>query len=577
MSNPNNYITSEEEATIISYSNNSELMDNNNEIEKKKEENNTEINKENINKNNINKNNILNMKKDNKTNNNEKDKKQEKNLEKTPKTIYSKISENLINYFYKTGKYPINVCLENLINDNILENEPSLKINDKNKNDNSENQKIISRFLERNAHNKINRILPETSTKEKGVIKAKLSSVKKSNNNNYYDKKNFSPFKHFEEEVKKREEINKKIENERKRFIEEEKKLNQSKPYVSPNSKKLAKKKNNSNKTVYDRLFEKRKSKEFFEENKNNNNNNNNKRKISKKDISNCINKLYNEGVKKSKKRSESNIPLHMEKVSMFYSRDFTSYSSNIRTNTKKDIFSPKIIKDKNLSQNNKIIIINMIDKKIDDFIQKYNININNIDFYYFSFLCFGIGFVQFNHFVIKNILKPDNYFLYYKDYKNIENRMDELNDDNLSHPFTKNISLEILEKEQNLLIQSFKCILNNFQMKNEEKEKEIITENEKITLEQFKLFSYIILGIFLGMMNTKVNNQEKQISNYKTNSVFFKKKSLNKASSAKNICKEKEKEKEKEKNKNKNKNKKKNILQILILQFLQDQTYPQI
>ena len=150
MSNPNNYITSEEEATIISYSNNSELMDNNNEIEKKKEENNTEINKENINKNNINKNNILNMKKDNKTNNNEKDKKQEKNLEKTPKTIYSKISENLINYFYKTGKYPINVCLENLINDNILENEPILKINDKNKNDNSENQKIISRFLERN-------------------------------------------------------------------------------------------------------------------------------------------------------------------------------------------------------------------------------------------------------------------------------------------------------------------------------------------------------------------------------------------------------------------------------------------
>ena len=36
MSNPNNYITSEEEATIISNSYDCELMDNNKEIEKKK-------------------------------------------------------------------------------------------------------------------------------------------------------------------------------------------------------------------------------------------------------------------------------------------------------------------------------------------------------------------------------------------------------------------------------------------------------------------------------------------------------------------------------------------------------------
>ncbi len=547
MSNTNNYITSEEDGTIITNSNNSEL-DDYNENEEENNKNNNEINKENIN---YNENNISNSidiknlssnnKKDNKKKyNNENEKKPENQKYITPKSTYSKISENLINYFYKTGKYPINVCLENLINDNFLLNQPSLKINlNKNQNDYSQNQKIISRFLERNAHNKINRILPESSAKEKGVIKAKLSSIKRSNNN--YDKKHFSPYRHFEEEVKKREEVNKKIENERKKFEEEEKKLNQDKPYVSPNSKKLAQKKNNNNKSVYDRLFERTKSKEFFDNNKNNNINNIKKRKISKQDISNCINKLYNEGVQKTKKRSESNIPLHMEKVSKFYSRDFTSYSSNIRTNTKKDNFSPHLIQDKNLSQNNKIIMVNMISKKIDDIVFEYNItNVNFIDFYNYCILCYGIGFVLFNHSEIRNILNPEQYFLYYKNYDNFENRMDELNDDNISHPFTKNISVELLENEQNLLIKSFKCILNNYQ--NNYNENETITENDTITLEQFKLFSYIILGIFLGIMNSNKKKEGKPLSNYKTNSVLFNKKSLNKASSAKNICKDKEK-----------------------------------
>ena len=114
---------------------------------------------------------------------------------------------------------------------------------------------------------------------------------------------------------------------------------------------------------------------------------------------------------------------------------------------------------------------------------RNYYLNENNKLFFLgFCDLLFELGFLHIKETEIVDISKINEHI-----------------DDLYTQPFTNRnlLSEEFLFNEQKLLICAWKTILNNFRLVKEFSE--LPNENEEISMDDFKLFIFIIIGIFTG------------------------------------------------------------------------------
>ena len=307
------------------------------------------------------------------------------NLNQNIKSIYTKISENLMNDLYKKGKF--NFDYEKMINGTKRGSQTSKNT--------SSNSKTISDFLERNAKLNMKKIPPPSFSQKNGLLRVKLTP-------NSYEhvtvkpKTLRSPKAYHDDQMRFVEEKNKKIDIQRQMQLAEKLKHTQEKPTINKNSEEIAKKLITKGKSASQRLFEsvpKRKLMNEIEKNLQQQG-----KKVDNQKVNECVDKLYKEGVERSKKRSQSNIPLHMEKVALFYSRHFSSYNSNIRTNAKVDstTSNPMIL----TSTKNKILIINKILQEMEEPRNNIVITYQNL-----HTLLYKVGLVLFDHQSIKSIL----------------------------------------------------------------------------------------------------------------------------------------------------------------------------
>ena len=170
----------------------------------------------------------------------------------------------------------------------------------------------------------------------------------------------------------------------------------------------------------------------------------------------------------------------------------------------KKSIFNNNMIiskKQKNEQEVEKLkmILINKMNNKIEEEIKgKQNIYFNdnnNLFFLGFCDILFELGFLHIKETEIIDITK-------------INEHLNEL----YTQPFTNKalLSEKFLYNEQKLLVCAWKTILNNFHLIREFND--LPLESEEITLEDFKLFIFIITGLFTGYNESKYNNTANRI-----------------------------------------------------------------
>jgi len=159
-----------------------------------------------------------------------------------------------------------------------------------------------------------------------------------------------------------------------------------------------------------------------------------------------------------------------------------------------------------------KKILIKKINYQIEEIMKgkrKYYLNENNKLFFLgFCDLLFELGFLHIKETEIVDISK-------------INEHIDEL----YTQPFTNRnlLSEEFLFNEQKLLICAWKTILNNFRLVKEFSE--LPNEDEEISMDDFKLFIFIIIGIFTGNNIKNFHNNNWAIyKNISPNRLSFKK-----------------------------------------------------
>ena len=174
---------------------------------------------------------------------------------------------------------------------------------------------------------------------------------------------------------------------------------------------------------------------------------------------------------------------------------------------------------EKKSSDSLKIILINKVNNQINELIQgkekMYLNENNNLFFLGFCDLLFEIGFLHIKETEINDISQIDKHI-----------------NDLYTQPFTNRdlLSENFLFNEQHLLICAWKTILNNFNLiKNFDKLPE---ENEEITIDDCKLFVFIVTGLFIGYNNKYLN--EKKNNSDRNNAI--KNNSLSNINSSPNI-----------------------------------------
>ena len=416
----------------------------------------------------------------------------------SPKTIYTKLSEQMMNNFLKTGKFTYNY--DTLVNTKDTNNGSKT----------SKNKKIISKFLERNANNNMKRVLPFSFSQKNGIVKTKLST--RANDKRKSMKEVRSPEKYQEDQMKFLEAKKQRIEEQRKQLTNIVMNQIKPKPSIDKKSKEIASKVS-QNKDTCTRLFEerpKRAMKTISKDKKIQK-----KKKLatnhSQKQISECVSKLYKESVERTKMRSQSNIPLHMEKVSLFYSRDFANYNSNIRTNAKKDMFNTNELSGSMSATNlistkkNKMLIIDRILQEINE------CNIDKMNFWKLCKTLFKLGYANNDHTLIMKIITKKsieecNDINFYNE-EGIDEAIDDLikNNKTLVRFHNDKLTKTILNEELNNIKQIFILLYNKFNSNN----KVDINSNMMIDVKYFKLFLLIINGLYNGSSSPMSSNDD--------------------------------------------------------------------
>ena len=220
--------------------------------------------------------------------------------------------------------------------------------------------------------------------------------------------------------------------------------------------------------------FEKRKGNNKLEININNNNEeiNNVKRNNSESNIR----------IKKRQKEirlhtNQNNKYIKKSKSSKFIYMDRIKEKKNYNAIIKYNAMSPTVKMKK--------IEINNINDEIDNICQ------GNIDFFYFCRLLFHFGFVNIEH--------DEKYINKYNEF----DKNDEIIDSLLIHSYfdVDLITKEFIFKEINIIKQAFKSIHENFVIPENEVIKQIDLSdiNYNISIQQFKLFIFILTNLFEG------------------------------------------------------------------------------
>ena len=219
--------------------------------------------------------------------------------------------------------------------------------------------------------------------------------------------------------------------------------------------------------------FEKRKGNNKLEININNNEEINNvKRNNSESNIR----------IKKRQKEirlhtNQNNKYIKKSKSSKFIYMDRIKEKKNYNAIIKYNAMSPTVKMKK--------IEINNINDEIDNICQ------GNIDFFYFCRLLFHFGFVNIEH--------DEKYINKYNEF----DKNDEIIDSLLIHSYfdVDLITKEFIFKEINIIKQAFKSIHENFIIPENEVIKQIDLSdiNYNISIQQFKLFIFILTNLFEG------------------------------------------------------------------------------
>ena len=396
-----------------------------------------------------------------------------------------------------------------------------------NKGKDKEKDKIIP-----NISDKINENVINTKDNKNNKKQIKLPLIKKNNNSNEKEK-------------------NKKIEKDKKSFI---KKMKDKTFNYERNN--FIKKTNIS----YDKFGNKN-----FSKNKDSKDNKNNKEKKDYKNRMNYISnykeknnykKISPKNIKLSKKANRSynntnhlahheksksnlsykssspkNFSKNIKKINLTnakISQDITNKSSLISGNSS-SVFTQAQDKKKIEHDTNvlKKILINKINNQISDVIRGrekmyFNDN-NNLFFLGFCDIMFELGFLHIKETEISDITQID---------KHIK--------DLYTQPYTNRalLSESFLYNEQHLLICAWKTILNNFNLIKDFDE--LPQEKEEITLDDCKLFIFIITGLFLGFNSNKISNDNSS-NNNTDRKVMNRNKSLNNFNLSSKIRKEKD------------------------------------
>ena len=260
--------------------------------------------------------------------------------------------------------------------------------------------------------------------------------------------------------------------------------------------------------------FEKRKGNNKLEININNNEEINNvKRNNSESNIR----------IKKRQKEirlhtNQNNKYIKKSKSSKFIYMDRIKEKKNYNAIIKYKAMSPTVKMKK--------IEINNINDEIDNICQ------GNIDFFYFCRLLFHFGFVNIEH--------DEKYINKYNEF----DKNDEIIDSLLIHSYfdVDLITKEFIFKEINIIKQAFKSIHENFVIPENEVIKQIDLSdiNYNISIQQFKLFIFILTNLFEGFdiddikyitekkKNIKQNIKSEEENKNDNNKKFYETKSNN-------------------------------------------------
>ena len=445
------------------------------------------------------------------------------NTNASKKTIYTKISEELINNLHKKGTIELSTCYDNLTKRKGIEAEMFTNMNTVKSNSSSSTKKIISNFLNRNAkaHN-MKRVLPNSLSQKNGLIKSTVPLSSKDKNRKLQSKgKVRSPEKYLEDQIKFVTDRNKKIELHREELAKKEIENNQNKPKISKNSIEIAKR-NIKNKNTVNRLFKdttaSSRKNHLNHQNNNENSSINDKRKSeslkklnsttknNKTNNQKTVNKLYKEGILLKNKRSQSGIPSQKDKVSSISSRDFGNCNCHIRMNSKSDKPGTERSYLESTRNKNEEIIIKKVIKDIDKIIEMGSGSKDKVDINYFEFceLLYKLGCVENDHL---NIMKKisnnsDNKYIDYEEHKyDIEKIKFDNNNSNSNNciPINKsNFALQRIQQEQNIINSAWLCIINKFVLNSDNTlNKDVnIFNNKAIQIDDFKVFIILILNV---------------------------------------------------------------------------------
>jgi hypothetical protein len=482
------------------------------------------------------------------------------NLKKNDETEISKLSKNVISSMYNQINNQENINKINYDDLVFLQNSSSHSPKKKN------NKKIIEDFIERNNYPK--NIKNDLNENNKSKIDDSIeidndnleNNIKKSLTNN--DNKKI--FEEFLEREKRHEIILREYREKQKQ--EQDKNLLKDikeKPEINKKSVEMAFKKNKSEK-VFERLVGNDNKKSNILDKKKSNNikgkkvNNNNSINCNNIDISKsqnlkskkkyCFRPKSNNNVIKSlssnnfykKQNDNKNSPMEIEKINKNSKEILNNAKNNIKTksNNKYNTLSgmAKSSKKRNdikRKKNEKIhetelfnkfnsisttvkmkiaqmdTINSLIDKLLYDkiSIKKYDrivIEKYGIDFLLFCELLFDLGFIYFCH-------KKINY--------------EELNDEYIKEinfqPFLKKfkVNKEFIFNEILITNEAYSSILNNFKIisnsNNINNFYNAINNNKKIfTIEDFKLFIFILSDIFVGFEKDDKKDSSKETNN---------------------------------------------------------------
>ena len=466
-------------------------------------------------------------------------------------------NNNILN---KEKKEEINELKNNKMNINDDKKEIKIKeekiLNKENKQNIEEIAQIENNIKENNQPTKLNNELQKKSNSKNYFSKKVLYRKNKENKENKEDKEN-------KENKLSKEIINNNItqnndDEKSKREILTEKRQKSKKSYINKMKEKKNMKINYNN---HDKIWKNSSrneecSKSYIEKGKNDImpgteisfDKYGNKIVIKKKDKNNLLNKIS--------KTNQKIIKIEQKLNKSYENNNYSNKKSNINnlsSSKNKCLSNPNSPKIKNkkinkiiVNKSNEVLIrngskksfkdnknetnaeslkkvlMNKINNQINEIIKGkekmfFNDN-NNLFFLGFCDILFELGFLHIKETEINDISQ-------------IKNNLKEL----YTQPFTnrKLLSENFLFNEQKLLICAWKTILNNFILIKEFDS--LPQELEEITLDDCKLFIYIITGLFIGfnqknlneVNNNKIKTEIKQIKNKSLSN--FRKKNTNK------------------------------------------------